>query len=219
MTTVYLADDHEMILPGIKMTVESLDGFSVVGQATDGMTAVREMLDLKPDLCVIDLSIPLLNGFGITRKLMEAEAATRVILLTSYSDDEVIQQVLQHQISGYILKENNSRELENALINVAKGYRYFSPKIMTRMADELGQSQAGSMTVDSFVASHELTSREKDILSLVADGLSGKDICEALHISASTMKTHKSNLLKKMNVKTTGELILLVNKNSHPVGF
>ena len=213
MTTVYLVDDHAMILPGIRMVVESIEGFTVVGQATDGLTAVKQMQELDPDICIADLSVPMLNGFGITRKLKEVNLKTRVILLTSFSDDSVIEDAVKHQVAGYILKDNNSSELENALINVAKGYKYFTPQIMTRMMEGFNPAKGCEESEDAVTRLSSLTARERDVLALVVEGLSGKEICDKLNISESTMKTHKANLMRKLAARTTKELIILFNKD------
>ncbi len=212
MIRVYLVDDHKILLPGLKMAVETLQGFTVTGQATDGLTAVREMVEKEPDICICDLSVPLLNGFGIIRRLKEEKLKTKVILLTSYSDDGVINEAMQLQVAGYLLKENSAEELDIALENVAKGYRYFTPRIMTRMVDSFKGGLIDEPLSETRLSLDSLTAREKDVLSLVISGLSGKEIADNLNISEPTMKTHKSNILKKLHVKTTRELILLVKE-------
>jgi len=212
MNTVYLLDDHEMILPGIRLVVESLEGFTVCGQATDGLTAVKEMIELEPDICVADLSVPMLNGFGVTRKLKEAKMKTKVILLTSFSDHTSIEEALKQDVAGYILKEDNSSELEQALKNVSKGYRYFTPKIMTQMMDGMLMNRKGEKPSEYRTRLGSLTGRECDVLSLVMNGLSGKEICTQLNISESTMKTHKMNLVRKMNVRNMKELVAVMHR-------
>lgn len=209
MTRVFLVDDHKILLPGIRIIIESLSGFSVIGEANDGLSAVREITRLKPDICVVDLSIPLLNGFGVARQLLEEHIDTKIILLTSFVDDSLVSRALQCKISGYVLKENNTEELKRALTEVRDGNRYFTPSVMTRVINKFETEERGNGTavVDS------LSHREQDVLMLVANGMTGKEICGELNISESTLKKHKTSLLRKMKVKTTNELIAMVNKD------
>jgi len=209
MTRVFLVDDHKILLPGIRIIIESLSGFSVIGEANDGLSAVREITRLKPDICVVDLSIPLLNGFGVARQLLEEHIDTKIILLTSFVDDSLVSRALQCKIAGYVLKENNTEELKRALTEVRDGNRYFTPSVMTRLINKIETEdlESESAAVDS------LSHREQDVLMLVANGLTGKEICSELNISESTLKKHKTNLLRKMKVKTTNELIAMVNKD------
>jgi len=136
-TSVYLVDDHEMILPGIKMAVEARRGFAVVGMATDGEAAYRGIRDMRPDIAVLDLSIPLLSGFELVSRFRQEGGGTRFIILTSYSDDKYIKEALALHVEGYILKENASTELIAALEAVSKGLNYMAPKIMTRIMQGL----------------------------------------------------------------------------------
>ncbi len=213
MTNVFIVDDHKILIPGIKMIVESLPNFSVVGDANDGITAVKEITQLKPDICIVDLSIPLLNGFGVARKLIEGHIDSKIILLTSYVDDSLISRALQYKIAGYVLKENNTEELKRALTEVREGNRYFTPSVMTKMVNKLEQFEAEN-SAEQEKKIHSLTPKEQDVLMLVANGMSGKQICSELNITESTMKKHKTSLLKKMKVSTTNELIALVNKDT-----
>ena len=118
-----------------------------------------------------------------------------------------------HQVAGYVLKENNSSELENALMNVRKGYKYFTPSIMTRMVEGFKLGKTEDEVSEDHTCLSTLTSREREVLSLVANGMTGKEICGTPNISESTLKSHKTRLLKKLNVKSTNELIVLINKD------
>ena len=213
MTRVFIVDDHKILLPGIKMIIESLPEFSVVGEAYDGLTAVREITDLDPDICIVDLSIPKLNGFGVAQKLQESHIDSKVILLTSFIDDSLISRALQYRIAGYVLKENNPDELKRALLEVRDGNRYFCPSVMTKMINKMEKLESGEEEEQQTAIVNSLSPREQDVLMLVANGMTGKEICCELHISESTLKKHKTSLLRKMNVKTTNELIAMVNKD------
>ncbi len=208
---IFLVDDHEMILPGLKMAVESVEGYNVVGTATDGLSGFNGIMELFPDIAVLDLSIPILNGFEITKKLREKKNPVKIIILTSYSEDKYIREAIDLKVDGYILKENSSKELLQAIETVASGYKYITPKIMTRIFDgikESGVKETASLAIDS------LTEREQEVLELVAEGKKGREICSILNISESTLKTHKGNLMKKLNVSSTNELMLYAIKNN-----
>jgi DNA-binding NarL/FixJ family response regulator len=209
MFTVFIVDDHEMILPGIRMTIESLEGFKVIGQATDGLSGFNSIMELRPDIAILDLSVPVLNGFGIARKLHEKKNPAKIILLTSFSEDSYIKQAMELKIDGYVLKENSGAELIQALKAVSSGYRYLAPKVMTRVMD--GLVTVGSQeAVGGF---DSLTSRERDVLALISEGRRGKEICSILGVSESTLKTHKASLMRKLDVGSTNELIVLVGRN------
>ena len=213
MTRVFLVDDHKILLPGIKMIIESLPDFSVVGEAYDGLTAVREIIELDPDICIVDLSIPRLNGFGVAQKLQENHIGSKIILLTSFIDDSLISRALQYRIAGYVLKENNPDELKRSLLEVRDGNRYFCPSVMTKMIHKMEKLESGEEDEQQAAIVNSLSPREQDVLMLVANGMTGKEICCELNISESTLKKHKTSLLRKMNVKTTNELIAMVNKD------
>jgi DNA-binding NarL/FixJ family response regulator len=208
---VFLADDHEMILPGLKMAVESIDGFNVIGTATDGLSAFNSIIELNPDIAILDLSIPVLNGFEITRMLHEHKSTVKIIILTSYSEDKYIREAMELKVDGYLLKENSSKELLQALETVASGYKYITPKIMTKIVNGIEDKKASELVP---LGADTITDREFEILKLVTEGKKGREICIALNISESTMKTHKANIMKKLNVSTTNELMLYALKNS-----
>ncbi len=208
---VFLADDHEMILPGLKMAVESIDGFSVIGTATEGLTAFNSIMELKPDIAVLDLSIPVLNGFEITRKLQEHKSHTKIIILTSYSEDKYIREAMELKVDGYLLKENSSKELITALNTIASGYKYITPKIMTKIVNGIEDRRPEKSPA---LVSDNITGKEFEVLKLISEGIKGREICTALDISESTLKTHKTHLMKKLKVSTTNELMLYALNNS-----
>jgi len=210
--TVFIVDDHEMILPGLISVVESLEGFSVIGQAVDGEQGLKGILETKPDIAILDLSIPKLNGFEIIKKLHHFKNKTRVILLTSYSDDHYIEKALELEVDGYILKENASSELIKALENVAKGYKHMTPSIITKIINSL--NKYNSIDKNNTILSNTLTLRENDVLKLVSQGMKGRAICKHLDICESTLKTHKSNIMKKLHLASTNEMIVYSMKHN-----
>lgn len=208
---IFLVDDHEMILPGLTMTIESVEGYLVVGTATDGFSAYTSIMEIKPDIAILDLSIPVLSGFEITKKLHEQKCQTKIIILTSYSEEKYIREAMELKVDGYLLKENSSKELLQAIETVTAGYKYVTPKIMTKLINGISDPQA--VGVPSLV-SDSLTGKEYEILKLISDGKNGRGICRTLNITESTLKTHKSHLMKKLHVSTVNELMLYALKNS-----
>ena len=210
-TRVFLVDDHEMILPGLKIAVESMEKFTVIGTATDGLTAFNSIMELSPDIAVLDLSIPVLNGFEITRKLREKKSPVKIIILTSYSEDKYIREAMELKVDGYLLKENSSRELVQALDTVAGGSKYITPKVMAKLTNS---AYTGRKNDSSILAADSLTEKEYEVLKLVSEGKRGREICSILNISESTLKTHKSHLMQKLNVSSVNELMLYALKNN-----
>jgi len=208
--TIFLADDHEVILPGMRLMLENEPGFEVVGMATDGLEAYSAIRELRPDVAVLDLSIPSMSGFEVIARLRKEECRTRFVILTSYAEDTYIKEALTLGVDSYILKENSSTELVAALNAVSQGLRYMAPKVLTRMMQ--GLDPADAMLPDR-VALDSLTAREREILKLVAEEKSGKDICGVLGISDSTMKGHKAGIMRKLGLRSSAEMILYARRN------
>lgn len=210
-TRVFLVDDHEMILPGLKIAIESMEKFTVIGTATDGLTAFNSIMELSPDIAVLDLSIPVLNGFEITRKLKEKKSPVKIIILTSYSEDKYIREAMELKVDGYLLKENSSRELIQALDTVAGGSKYITPKVMTKLTSG---AETGRKSESPHLAADSLTEKEYEVLKLISEGKRGREICSILNISESTLKTHKAHLMHKLSVSSANELMLYALKNN-----
>ena len=209
-TSVFIVDDHEMIIPGLKMAVESLDNFNVAGCASNGLEALNLIKQTKPDIVLSDLSMPGFNGFEILSHFRERNSKIKFIFLTSYSEDKYVRQALKLGVEGYILKENSPDDLFKALETVSKGLKYITPKIMTRIVDGL---DLDSETDEDFLASDSLTEKEREVMSLIAGGKNTREICRILEITEATLKTHKSNIKRKLGVKTTAELIVYYNEH------
>lgn len=209
-TSVFIVDDHEMIIPGLKMAVESLENFNVAGCASNGLEALDIIKQLKPDIVLSDLSMPGLNGFEILSHFRANNSKIKFIFLTSYSEDKYVRQALKLGVEGYILKENSPDDLFKALETVSKGLKYITPKIMTRIVDGL---DLDSETDEDFMASDSLTGKEREVMALITGGKSTREICRILEITEATLKTHKSNIMRKLGVKTTGELIVYYNEH------
>lgn len=208
---IFIVDDHEMILPGLKIILESTGRFNVIGMASEGLTAINQIVELSPDIAIVDLSIPIFNGFEIIKQLRIKKHPVKIIILTSYLSDAYIREALKLRVDGYILKENTTSELKKAIETVSSGYKFFSPKVMTRIIDELDNPHneyQGYLAIDS------LTKREMEVMKLISEGKKGREICNMLGICESTLKTHKWHLMQKLKVSSVNELILYTAKNN-----
>jgi DNA-binding NarL/FixJ family response regulator len=194
-----LADDHPMIRAGFKTLLGQSKDFEVVGEAENGRELMRVVEAVQPDVTLVDVHMPGMSGLEALEKLHASYPDIRFVVLTMHEEREYVQKALKAGADGYLLKNIEREELENAIHSVYKGVKYFSPEIITIMANS-----AASPAVEEV---SELTPREKEVLVLVADGHSTKQIADQLGISIRTVETHRINMLKKMGVSNSAELI------------
>ena len=199
--TVLIADDHAIVREGIRLILES-DGVKVVADAEDGLEAVREAQRVKPDVVLMDLAMPLLNGVEATRRIIRERPTTEVIILSSYSDDGHVQQALEAGASGYIMKETASKDLLRAVREARKGSAYFSPPIAMRLVKQCRKSNPQSKTP----APAELTSRQTEVLQLIAEGYSSKAMAARLCLSLKTVEKHRQVVMDKLDIHNVAAL-------------
>ena len=201
---VLLADDHTILRAGLRMMLNVQPDIEVVGEASDGRQALNEALLLKPDVVLMDITMPEMNGIEATRQVKRALESTRVLILTMHENEEYLFQVLRAGASGYILKEAADTELISAIRVVYSGRFYMSPSAQTMMVgDYLLRVRSGEER-DSYSA---LTEREREILKLVAEGLTNNQIAERLYISPKTVDTHRTHIMDKLNLHSRAELV------------
>jgi two-component system response regulator NreC len=200
---ILLADDHTILREGIRSLIESEPDMSVIGEANDGHTAVKLAIQLKPDIILMDLAMPLLNGLEATRQIKKQNPQAKILILTMHENEEYIRQVLIAGAMGYILKDAAARELLGAIRSVYKGEVVLSPAI-TRLvvSDYLRWGD-----ISPIEPSDGLTDREREILQLIAEGYTNKQIAQILSISIKTVQAHRLNLMKKLDLHDRGELI------------
>jgi len=197
-TRVLLADDHALVRQGLKAFLER-QGFQVVSEASDGQEALQSVQKMQPDVAIIDISMPVLNGVDTARELKKSSPKTKVILLTQHDEDEYVTESLRAGVSGYILKSQAGAELVHAIQEVCRGSVYLSPKISRTVVD--------AYLSKSFVSSDPLSGRERQVLQLVGEGKSTKDIASHLGISVKTAESHRTNLMKKLDIHETASLV------------
>ena len=201
---VLLADDHTILRAGLRMMLDAQPAIEVVGEASDGRQALAEAQRLQPDVVLMDITMPEMNGIEATRQVKRALESTRVLILTMHENEEYLFQVLRAGASGYILKEAASTELISAIRIVCAGRFYMSPSAQSMMVGDYLQRVRSGEERDSYSA---LTEREREILKLVAEGHTNNQIAERLFISPKTVDTHRTHIMDKLNLHSRAELV------------
>lgn len=201
--TVFLADDHAVMRDGLRLFLESQEDLRVVGEARDGREAVRLVAQLRPQVVIMDISMPQLNGIEATRQIRETCPETRVIILSMYSTSDHVSRALQAGARGYLLKAAGGIEVVQAVRAVHAGERYLSKKIADQMVDDYLALVEG--TTDTLLA--RLSPREREVLQLLAEGCSTAEIAEILPLSAKTVESYRSRIMEKLDLKNLVALI------------
>jgi DNA-binding NarL/FixJ family response regulator len=205
---VLIVDDHAVVREGLRTFLQLQDGMEVVGEAADGEEAVERAVALAPDVILMDLVMPGLDGVGAMRVLRERAPASRVIVLTSFLDDERLMPALQSGASGYLLKDVEPADLARAVRGACAGEALIAPTAAARLLRRLGESPPGP-SASRITDGVELTRREREVLKLIAAGYSNKRIALELEIAEKTVKTHVGHLLAKLGVADRTQAALL----------
>ena len=200
---VLIADDHKIMLAGLRSLLEKQTDFEVVAEAENGRKAVQMAQGAKPDIVVMDVSMPDLNGIEATTQIVESLPETRVIALSMHSDKRFVMGMLRAGASGYLLKDCASQELANAIQQVAGGKKYLSPEITGVIIDDL---LLGGSSEDVATAASQLSAREREVLQLIAEGWSTKQIASHLYVSVKTIETHRRQIMKKLDLHSIADL-------------
>jgi two-component system response regulator NreC len=195
---VLLADDHVLVRQSLKSLLER-EGFQVVGEASDGQEALRKVESLRPDIAVMDISMPILNGVDAARELSRSFPKTKAILLTQHDENQYISEALEAGVKGYVLKSQAAGELVQAIGQVSRGQVYLSPGIAKVVAE--------TFRTKSEKPKDPLSSRERQVLQLIAEGKSTKDVASLLGISVKTAESHRTRLMQKLDIHETASLV------------
>jgi two-component system response regulator NreC len=203
-TRILLADDHQIVRQGLRALLEN-EGFAVMAEASDGHEAVRLAQTLKPDVSVLDVTMPQLNGLDAARAILRASPTTKTVLLTMHTEDRYVSEALKAGVRGYVLKSQASADLVQAIREVARGMTYLSP----------GVSRA---VVDAYLAKTDLppdplTLRERQVLQLVAEGKTTKEVAAMLGVSVKTAESHRTRIMAKLNIHETAGLVRYAIRN------
>ena len=195
--SVLLVDDHTVVRQGLRALLKAEEDMEVIGEAENGRQAVMLAKKTPPDVVVMDVAMPMLNGLEATRQILRGAPGTKVLVLTSYGDDECVQQLMQAGATGYLIKQTAANDLLKAIREVQRGNAFFSPSIAKRLRDQCREAFSNGQPVKK---STELTSRESEVLQLIAEGFSNKQIAAELEISIKTVEKHRQQVMNKLNI-------------------
>ena len=202
---ILLADDHTVVRQGLRKILEERVDWEVVAEAGDGREAVRQAEAHKPDVAILDIAMPLLNGIEATRQIVKRSPATRVLVLTMHSDEAYVNQVLRAGATGYLLKDSADVDLIQAVGAVSKGTSFFSPAVARLMLDDHLRQLADRGITDRY---ESLSEREREVFQLIAEGKVNKEIATLLSISPSTVETHRGRIMEKLDLHSAVEIVL-----------
>ena len=205
---ILIADDHELFRRGLAAELTQVPGWVVAGEASNGRDAVELAAALKPELVVLDLTMPELNGLEAARKIISANPAARVLILTAHESEQLVREVLSAGAQGYVLKSDAGRILIAALQALLDGRSFFTSNVARMVLDGYLRSESRDASTPE-----TLSAREREIVQLLAEGNSNKDIARALKISVKTTETHRSNIMRKMGFGSLPELVRYAIRN------
>ena len=202
---ILLADDHTVVRKGLRLLLESHAGFEVVADACDGREAIALAEQHQPDVAVLDIGMPVLNGIEAARQLSAKLPRTAIVMLSMHSDEGYVLRALKSGARAYLLKDSAEYDLIAAIKAVSEGKAFFSPAISKMLVEDYMRQMRERDVEDSYEL---LTTREREILQLLAEGESNKDVASRLHLSLYTVETHRSNIFQKLNLHSSAELTL-----------
>lgn len=209
-TNIIIVDDHKIFRDGLIMLLNNFDFVTVAGEAANGEEFLELIENVEPDIVLMDINMPKMNGIEATKQALKKYPELKVIALTSFADDEYIEQMISAGVEGYMLKRSDIEDFEKAIKKVAAGGSYFSSeiiKVISRNLYKAKEQKSGEQLLNQF------TSREKEILNLICKGLNNEQIAELIHLSPKTVEKHKSNLFQKTETFNTVNLVIYAFKN------
>jgi DNA-binding NarL/FixJ family response regulator len=201
-TTIVLADDHTVVRQGIRKLLETREDFRIVGEASDGEEAVKLVLEKKPDVALMDIWMPRLSGIDATRRIGKRGLQTKVLVLSMHESRDYVEEVLRAGAAGYIVKNAAADDLLDAIDAVCDGVSYLSPAITQQVVDAIARPDLSAPS-----GLGVLTDREREVLQLIAEGLSSKEIAAMLGVSLKTVDSHRSNLMEKLDIHKVSGLV------------
>jgi len=205
MIRILLADDHAMVRKGFRLILEAQSDMSIVGEAGNGREAVELAESLHPDVIVMDVSMPELNGIEATRRLAASSPRTRVLALSMHKDSVYVREILRAGARGYLLKDSIDSELVSAVRAVAKGDGYLAPAVSDAVLTDYRRHVTDPLDL--------LSSREREVLQMIAEGKTNKEVASALNLSVYTIDAHRGKIMEKLNLHSTGELVRFAVRN------
>ncbi len=199
---VLLVDDHTVVRQGLRRVLENDPQIEIVGEAGDGRAAVDAVRRLEPTVAVVDISLPGLNGIEVTRQLAKVSPGTKVLILSMHADDGFVRQSLRAGAKGYLLKDADDHDLIKAVLALAGGGSCFSPSVSKILLEEYLQEGGGSTDELNL-----LSDREREVLQLIAEGKSNKEVSQVLHVAVSTVESHRKHIMEKLDLHNTAAIV------------
>src|ERR1700690_3080520 len=209
---ILIADDHEVVRKGLCALLQAEPGWEICGEAADGREAAEKVRELKPDVIILDIGMPGLNGLEATRQIMRDDPRARVLILTLHDSDQVVREVLNAGARGFLLKSDAARDLVVAVEALRRGKTYFPSKVAAMVLE--GYLKGGTHSVPVSVGRDRLTPREREVVQLLAEGKSTKEVAVALGLSVKTAETHRSNIMRKLQLHSVSDLRLYAVRNN-----
>lgn len=201
---ILLADDHTIVRQGLARLLEDQPGFRVVGEAENGKAAVEKALALKPDVIIMDIAMPFLNGIEASKRIKKLLPKVKILILSMYAQENHIHELMQAGVSGYLLKESSGRDITMAIESAMKDQAYLSPSISKLLMDSYLSPRKISPKEQRY---NDLSNREREVFQLLAEGRSTKEVADLLCVSVSTVKTHRISIMEKLGIRTNAQLI------------
>jgi DNA-binding NarL/FixJ family response regulator len=210
---ILVADDHEVVRRGLIALLQAQPDWEICGEAGDGREAVDRTQRLKPDVVILDIGMPSLNGLEATRQILKTNPQTRVLILTLHDSDQVVREVLNAGARGFLLKSDAARDLVAAVEALRRDKTYFTSKVAAMVLEGYLKNETGTAPVAAPTRSR-LTPREREIVQLLAEGKSTKEVAVALGLSVKTAETHRSNIMRKLELHSVSDLVLYAVRNN-----
>jgi DNA-binding NarL/FixJ family response regulator len=210
---IVIADDHSLLRQGIKNVLELEPDFQVIGEAGDGEESIRKVLELDPDIVLLDINMPKLNGLEVTRRLRDAGADAKVIILTIHDDENYVLEVIKAGAAGYLLKDIEPGMLMKAIRTVQEGESFIYPTLAKRLFGQISKTDEKKDQVSYRRSEARLTEREVEVLHLISRGMSNQEIAHKLYLSEKTVKNHLTNVFRKINVTDRTQAVLYAIKH------
>lgn len=208
-----VADDHEIVRKGLRSLIEAQPGWQVVGEASDGREAVEKAKQMKPDVTVLDIGMPALNGLEATRQMLKNDSRAKVLILTMHESDPLIRDILDAGARGYVLKTDASRDLVTAVNAVGSNKTFFTAKVAQMVLDGYLDKKPIEDR-DGQNSASRLTPRQREIVQLLAEGKSSKEVASALGLSVKTAETHRANIMRRLDCHSVSELVRYAVRNN-----
>jgi len=209
---IFIADDHEVVRKGLAALLQAEAGYEICGEASDGRAAMEKIRELKPDVSILDIGMPGLNGLEATRQIIKDDPRAKVLILTLHDSDQVVREVLNAGARGFLLKSDAARDLVVAVEALRRDNTYFTSKVAAMVLE--GYLKGGTHSVPVSVGRDRLTPREREVVQLLAEGKSTKEVAVALGLSVKTAETHRSNIMRKLQLHSVSDLVMYAVRNN-----